>query len=101
MINNTLRKIPKLPRIKLVHQTVPNFLGFLMKIHMRHGYAKVTGNAIPPIRSASWGKKGAATAMKNTNPPKNILSPVLNHHAQGFLVMLTHRSSKLSKTGIA
>ncbi|KAK6939270.1 hypothetical protein RJ641_028801 [Dillenia turbinata] len=44
--------------------------------HMKQGYPKVTGSAIPPINAARLSKKRSATEMKNAKQPKNKWIPV-------------------------
>jgi hypothetical protein len=96
-----LSTIPKTPRIQFRHQIALYFVGFLMSIHMKHGYAKVTGSATPPINPAKLIKKGSATDIKNAKHPKKILNTMRNHQGHGFFILLVNLSSRLSNTGIA
>lgn len=93
--------IPNTPTMEFRHHIAPYFWGFLIIVHMKHGYANVTGSAIPPINPAKLGKNGNATAIKNAKHPNNTLSPERSHLGQGLFILLVYLISKLSKTGIA
>lgn len=94
-----LRTIPKDPSTQL--KIAICLGGFLMSIHMKHGYAKVIGTATPPINPAKLGKNGSATAIKHAKQPNRILNPVRSHHGQGLFMQLVYLNSRLSNTGIA
>jgi hypothetical protein len=96
-----LTTIPKAPNTKLRYQNLVYFWGFLISTHMKQGYAKVIGSAIPPINPAKLGKNGSATAMKNARHPKAARIPERSHHGQGLLILLVYLNSRLSNTGIA
>lgn len=99
--SNTLRIIPMKPRAQLSTHIAPSFFGFLRIIHMKQGYAKVIGKAIPPISPAKLGRNGSANAMKNARHPKKTRNPMRNHQGQGLFMLLVYLNSRLSKTGIA
>lgn len=64
-----LKAIPNHPRIQLKYQLKLYLIGLLMRTHMKHGYAKVTGSVSPPNKPARLDKNGSATPMnKDTNP---------------------------------
>jgi hypothetical protein len=67
-----LSTIPETPSIQLRHQIAPYFVGFLIIIHLKLGYAMVIGSAIPPINPAKLVKEGSATDVKNAKHPKKI-----------------------------
>ncbi|KAK6939040.1 hypothetical protein RJ641_032548, partial [Dillenia turbinata] len=69
--------------------------------HMKQGYARVMGSAIPPMNAAKLSKKGSATEMNNARQPKNKRIPVLSHRGHGLFMLLVYLDSRLSKTGIA
>lgn len=96
---NMLRTIPKAPSAQL--KIVLHLQGFLINIHMKHGYAKVIGTATPPMSPAKLGKNGSATDIKNATQPKKILIPERSHRGQGLFMLLVNLNSRLSKTGIA
>nr|GMD43512.1 hypothetical protein TSUD_235110 [Ipomoea batatas] len=96
-----LRANPKIPRNQFTHHIGVYLLGVFIIIHIKQGYAKVTGSAIPPISPARLGKNGSATAMKNASPPKKRRSATLSHHGHGLFFLLVYLNSRLSNTGIA
>ncbi|KAM7517340.1 hypothetical protein LguiA_006923 [Lonicera macranthoides] len=100
-MSRTLRIIPRHPSAQLRYHIELYLWGFLMTIHMKQGYAKVIGSAIPPINPARLCKNGSATAMKNARPPKKIRNPVLSHQGHGPSLLLVYLNSRLSKTGMA
>lgn len=67
-----LSTIPETPIIQLRHQIALYFVGFLIIIHLKLGYAMVIGIAIPPINPAKLVKEGSATDVKNAKHPKKI-----------------------------
>lgn len=85
---NMLRTIPKAPSTQL--KIVLHLQGFLIGIHMKHGYANVIRTATPPMIPARLGKNGSATDIKNAKQPKKILNPVSRHQGHGFV----HAASK-------
>lgn len=98
----TLRTSPEIPRAQLSHQNGLYSFGFLIKTHIKQGYAKVIGSAIPPINPAKLGKNGSAIATKNAKNPNKTLIPDRTHLGHGpFLLLVYNLNSKLSKTGIA
>lgn len=100
MENAKLKATPSQPRIQLKYQLKVYLVGFLMRTHMKQGYANVTGSVIPPIKPAMLERKGSATPMKNDTNPKNTLKPDLTHIEQGRLVLLVYPASKLSNAGM-
>lgn len=68
---------------------------------MKHGYAKVTGSAIPPINPAKLRKNGNATAIQNAKHPNKTLNPERSHLGHGLFILLVYLISQLSNTGIA
>lgn len=97
----TLKTIPMHPSPQLRYQITLYFWGCLICIHMKQGYAKVTGNATPPISPAKLGKNGSATAMKKTRHPKKARNPERSHHGHGWFLLLIYLNSRLSNAGIA
>ena len=67
-----LSTIAKTPGIQSSHQIALYFVGFLIIIHLKLGYAMVTGSAIPRINPAKLDKEGSATDVKNSKHPKKI-----------------------------
>lgn len=96
-----LRIIPRIPSDKLRYHNMVYLFCLWIIIHIKQGYAKVTGNAIPPINPAKLGKNGRATDMKKARHPKNIRIKTLSHQGQGLLLLLVYFNSRLSNTGIA
>lgn len=96
-----LKTIPRHPNPQPRNQEALYFRGFLICIHMRQGYAKVTGSATPPINPAKPGRNGSATAMKKTRHPKKARRPERSHQGQGLFLVLMYLNSKLSNAGIA
>ncbi|KAL9261488.1 hypothetical protein AKJ16_DCAP04526 [Drosera capensis] len=99
--SRALRNIPKQPSPQFRYHIMLNLCGFLITAHMRHGYASVTGIAIPPMRPAKLGKNGRATEMKKAKHPNNTRIAVLSHLGHGLFMVLMYRNSRLSKTGMA
>lgn len=101
MTTKILRIIPEAPNAQLRYQLALCFLGFLISIHMRHGYANVRGNATPPSSPAKLRRNGSDTEIKNVRHPKRALIAERSHHGHGLLNLLVYLNSKLSNTGIA
>lgn len=62
--NAKLKAIPSQPSVQLKYQLKLYFAGFLIRTHMKHGYANVTGSVSPPNKPARLARKGSATPMK-------------------------------------
>lgn len=97
----TLSTIPDTPKTPFIHHIALYLAGFFISIHIRQGYAKVMGNAIPPSSPARLGKKGSAIDMKNARHPKKMRRPVRSHRGHGLCLLLVYIDSRLSNTGIA
>ena len=67
--NAKLKAIPSQPRVQLKYQLKLYFAGFLMRTHMKHGYANVTGRVSPPNKPARLARKGSAIPMKKLINP--------------------------------
>lgn len=96
-----LRSIPHTPRAPLMSHIALYFRGFLTMIHMKQGYARVMGRAIPPTSPARLGRNGNAIDMKNARHPKETRKSDLSHRGQGLFLLEVYLNSRLSKTGIA
>lgn len=64
-----LNAIPSQPRTQFKYQLKLYFVGFLIRTHMKHGYANVTGRVSPPNKPARLDKNGRATPMNNEMNP--------------------------------
>lgn len=67
--NAKLNAIPSQPSVQLKYQLKLYFAGFLIRTHMKHGYANVTGRVNPPNKPAILERKGNATPMKKLINP--------------------------------
>lgn len=96
-----LRSIPEQPSVQFRHHIKLYFWGFLIIVHIRQGYARVTGSAMPPMRPAKLGKKGNATDIKNVKHPTKTRIPLCSQRGHGLFMRLVYLNSRLSNTCIA
>lgn len=96
-----LRVIPSDPKAQFRSHGEVSFLGLLTMIHMKLGYARLSGRDSPPMRLARLGRNGRAIAMNEAKHPKKTRSAVRSQSGHARFAAPVYLDSRLSKAGIA